>query len=155
MIPSRTVFNHRKWIYIELAITRAHSDHGPLVYQPPSAYQSRASSNVFPISSLGASEPTLLSLLPLLSSLFSPCLFPNEDPFVGSVIAYSVRCFLIFPTSSLFIYHLFSSTPDIFFCLSPRFPFSSMYLGCSLSVVWRCCSIDPLALENGADFKPC
>lgn len=30
MIPSRTVFNHCKWIYIELAITGAHSGMGPL-----------------------------------------------------------------------------------------------------------------------------
>lgn len=30
MIPSRTVFNHCKWIYIELAITSAHSGMGPL-----------------------------------------------------------------------------------------------------------------------------
>lgn len=30
MIPSRTVFNHCKWIYIELAITGANSGMGPL-----------------------------------------------------------------------------------------------------------------------------
>lgn len=118
MIPSRTVFNHRKWIYIELAITRAHSGHGPLVYQPPSAYQSRASSNVFPISSLDASEPTDPP------SLLFPCLFPNEDPFVGSVIAYLVVAFwsfYIFPVHLSFILLrriCFSASPPGFLLLA-------------------------------------
>lgn len=149
MIPSRTVFNHRKWIYIELAITRAHSGHGPLVYQPPSAYQSRASSNVFPISSLGASEPTLLT--PPLSSLFSPCLFPNEDLFVGSVIAYSVVAFWSFlrlPCSFI----IYSLPRRIYFSAS-LFPVS-LFLHTSTvvwSVVWRRSSIDPLALEDDVD----
>lgn len=111
MIPSRTVFNHRKWIYIELAITRAHSGHGPLVYQPPSAYQSRASSNVFPISSLGASKPppSLLSLPSQRGSFRSKryCLFR--------------RCFLIFPTSSRSFIFYFSRR--IYFSLSFRFSF--------------------------------
>lgn len=99
MIPSRTVFNHRKWIYIELAITRAHSGHGPLVYQPPSAYQCRASSNVFPISSLGASEPTLL--LPLLSSLLA--YFPTR---ILSLEALLPIPSLLFDLSYVFPVHL-------------------------------------------------
>lgn len=89
MIPSRTVFNHRKWIYIELAITRARSCHGPLVYQPPSsAYEPSQSSNVFPISSLDA-----------MPAILPPCL-PNRDPSVGSVIR---RC--VFDLSFPFVYY--------------------------------------------------
>lgn len=66
MIPSRTVFNHRKWIYIELAITRAHSCHGPLVYQPPSsAYGSRGRAPMFsPFHPSMPSQPLSLLAFP-------------------------------------------------------------------------------------------
>lgn len=56
MIPSRTVFNHCKWIYIELAITGAHSGMGPLCISPAPTPAARARANVFPISSLRATN---------------------------------------------------------------------------------------------------
>lgn len=59
MIPSRTVFNHRKWIYIEFAITRAHSGHGPLVYQPPSAHQRQCFPHFIPLLRASAPSSTL------------------------------------------------------------------------------------------------
>lgn len=83
MIPSRTVFNHCKWIYIELAITGAHSGMGPLCISPAPTPAARARANVFPISSLRAtncSNPSTPGIVPsptspLCSSFLSHSLF--------------------------------------------------------------------------------
>lgn len=77
MIPSRTVFNHCKWIYIELAITSAHSGMGPLCISPAPTPAARARANVFPISSLctsGCSNPStpgIVACSQFYTSLFS------------------------------------------------------------------------------------
>lgn len=73
MIPSRTVFNHCKWIYIELAITGAHSGMGPLCISPAPTPAARARANVFPISSLRAtncSNPSTPGIVPSPTSPF-------------------------------------------------------------------------------------
>ena len=95
---------------------------------------------------LGLPEPSQLECFPHFiprcqranpphpSSLFSLLSLPisQRGSFRWKRYCLFRRCFLIFPTSSLFIYHLFSSTPDIFFCHSfPGFPFPP-YLDCSL-----------------------
>ena len=108
MIPSRTVFNHRKWIYIELAITRAHFCHGPLVYQPPSsAYGSRGRAPMFsPFHPSMPSQP--LSLLA----------FPTEIlPFQ---VLFRPRV-LIFPTTSSRSFIIYLSTSNIFFLFQTLF----------------------------------
>lgn len=48
MIPSRTVFNHCKWIYIELAITGAHSGMGPLCISPAPDTSRQSPGECFP-----------------------------------------------------------------------------------------------------------
>lgn len=109
MIPSRTVFNHRKWIYIELAITRAHSGHGPLVYQPPSAYERVEPAPMF--------SPFHPSMPCQPSSLLA---FPTEMPSFRSRCYSSSRFDLSSTTSRSFIIYYFSSRPIYL----PLLPFS-------------------------------
>lgn len=67
MIPSRTVFNHCKWIYIELAITGAYSGMGPLCISRALTPVAVARANVFPISSLRTTNcnPSTPGIVPL------------------------------------------------------------------------------------------
>lgn len=97
MIPSRTVFNHRKWIYIELAITRAHSVHGPLVYQPPSsAYESRARAPMFsPFHPSMPCQPSSLLAFPTQILLSWKC-YSSFWSFLRSFIIYFFSCLNIF-----------------------------------------------------------
>lgn len=139
MIPSRTVFNHCKWIYIELAITGAHSGMGPLCISPAPTPAARARANVFPISSLRAtncsnpstpgivsrSQPYHPSLplfifsisfslsLPLLASLRNRILLPLV------VASHSKYSFFFYASLFLFLRHRLE--------VSARLPFSFSY----------------------------
>lgn len=90
MIPSRTVFNHCKWIYIELAITGAHSGMGPLCISPavptPAA---RCPGECFP-----HFIPTYYRLQPLDSRHRLPASSPPVRP---------PRAFHLSPSLSLFV----------------------------------------------------
>jgi len=105
MIPSRTVFNHCKWIYIELAITSAHSGMGPLCISSAPTPAARARANVFPISSLRA-------VLPYCSS-------PSTLGIVARSQPYAPPCFLFCSLFPLFRVLLFRCVPlTIFLSLS-------------------------------------
>lgn len=85
MIPSRTVFNHCKWIYIELAITGAHSGMGPLCISPAPTPAARARANVFPISSLCATN---------CSNPSTPGIVSCSQPYTPSLFVHLLILFL-------------------------------------------------------------
>lgn len=91
MIPSRTVFNHCKWIYIELAITGAHSGMGPLCISSAPTPAARARANVFPISSLRATNCSNPST-PGIVSCSQPYI-PLGSSFLSHSLILSLRCY--------------------------------------------------------------
>lgn len=115
MIPSRTVFNHCKWIYIELAITGAHSGMGPLCISSAPDTSRQSPGECFP-----HFIPPYRRLQPLDSrnrlSCSQPCtLFRPHPSFPSrSVLLYLVSFRSPFSTSLLpsfltFVHSLFLS----------------------------------------------
>lgn len=122
MIPSRTVFNHCKWIYIELAITGAHSGMGPLCISPAPTPAARARASVFPISSLRTTPTAATPRLPesslVLPVLHSPILSLLSFPYVLlvplDVMLLSLRCRFFYSRFS-FSQHSSLFRVDLFF----------------------------------------
>jgi len=118
MIPSRTVFNHCKWIYIELAITGAHSGMGPLCISPAPTPAARARANVFPISSLrttncsnpstpgivSRSQPSPLFIFSISFSLFLPLLLSLRHYILLPLTVTSHSKYSFFFYASLFLF---------------------------------------------------
>jgi len=128
MILSRTVFNHCKWIYIELAITSAHSGMGPLCISPAPTPAARARANVFPISSLRAVPTAAAPRLPESSLVPSPTL-PRACYFVLSSRFSMCSCSVVYHLqhASLCLAAIFlqgsSRSQHSSFLRAPIFPF--------------------------------
>lgn len=104
MIPSRTVFNHCKWIYIELAITGAHSGMGPLCISPAPTSAARTRANVFPISSLRTTD---------CSNPSTPGIVGRSQPYTSPVLPISFSLPLssdILPSLNLYLFSRFTGS---------------------------------------------